>query len=299
MKRYITASLETHLFFGRIMKEHALFLQAGFPAGETAYRNKADWYRSEFEKILRWTVRLADGMIGEDVLCSGEVFTEFTVMAEQQTAELTKIPIDSRITQAERKLRSGCVKHVSERMSRQVRQLNQQTLHLLNGLIKFKEQILNEVVSCRLYTANYPLLIEHIIREAKLYQQIIKMLEEKNCVSSEKMAETEMFWNQIMMEHALFIRGLLDPTECKLGETADAFAGEYCRLLEEARRQDCRAMNGLTKETLETTKRYRDFKAAGAKGITGCEIRSIILPLLADHVLREANHYLRILEERE
>ena len=64
MKRYITASLETHLFFGRIMKEHALFLQAGFPAGETAYRNKADWYRSEFEKILRWTVRLADGMIG-------------------------------------------------------------------------------------------------------------------------------------------------------------------------------------------------------------------------------------------
>ena len=108
-----------------------------------------------------------------------------------------------------------------------------------------------------------------------------------------------MFWNQIMMEHALFIRGLLDPTECKLGETADAFAGEYCRLLEEARRQDCRAMNGLTKETLETTKRYRDFKAAGAKGITGCEIRSIILPLLADHVLREANHYLRILEERE
>ena len=299
MKRYITASLETHLFFGRIMKEHALFLQAGFPAGETAYRNKADWYRSEFEKILRWTVRLADGMIGEDVLCSGEVFTEFTVMAEQQTAELTKIPIDSRITQAEKKLRSGCVKHVSERMSRQVRQLNQQTLHLLNGLIKFKEQILNEVVSCRLYTANYPLLIEHIIREAKLYQQIIKMLEEKNCVSSEKMAETEMFWNQIMMEHALFIRGLLDPTECKLGETADAFAGEYWRLLEEARRQDCRAMNGLTKKTLETTKRYRDFKAAGAKGITGCEIRSIILPLLADHVLREANHYLRILEERE
>ena len=26
MKKYITTSLETHLFFGRIMKEHALFL---------------------------------------------------------------------------------------------------------------------------------------------------------------------------------------------------------------------------------------------------------------------------------
>lgn len=297
MEQYITTSLETHLFFGRIMMEHALFLQAAFPAGETGYRNKADWYREEFEKILGQTVRLADGVAGEDVLRSGELFTEFTVMAEQQTARLTKIPIDFRITQAEKKLRAGCGKCMSERMAWRVRHLNQHVLHLLSGLVMFKEQILREVTSCRLYTANYPLLIEHIIREAKLYHQIITKLEEGTCMSSESVMETEMFWNQIMMEHALFIRGLLDPTECELVETADTFAGDYCRLLEEARQQDRRAMNGLTKRTLETTKRYRDFKAAGTKGITGCGIRSIILPLLADHVLREANHYLRVLEQ--
>lgn len=301
VEKYITASLETHLFFGRIMKEHALFLQAAFPAGEKEYRNKANWYREEFEKILWQTVRLSDGMAGEDVLCSGEVFTEFTVMAEQQTARLTKIPIDFRITQAEKNLRAGCKKcmddRMADRMTWQVRQLNRHVLRLLSGLIMFKERILREVTSCRLYTANYPLLIEHIIREAKLYQQIIKMLEEGTCMSSENIMETELFWNQIMMEHALFIRGLLDPTECELVETADTFAGDYCRLLEEARQKDCRAMNGLTKKTLETTKRYRDFKAAGTKGITGCDIRSILLPLLADHVLREANHYLRILKQ--
>ena len=100
-----------------------------------------------------------------------------------------------------------------------------------------------------------------------------------------------------MMEHALFIRDLLDPTECELVETADTYAGDYCRLLEEARQQDCRAMNGLTRRTLETTKRYRDFKAAGTIGITGCDIRSIILPLLADHVLREAQPDATVIEE--
>ncbi len=100
-----------------------------------------------------------------------------------------------------------------------------------------------------------------------------------------------------MMEHALFIRGLLDPTECELVETANAFAGDYCRLLEEAKRQDCRARDEMTKITLETTEKYRDFKAAGTKGITQCNIRSVILPLLADHVLREANHYLRLLKQ--
>ena len=70
MREYVTTSLETHLFFGRIMKEHALFLQAGFPSGEAGYRKKTDWYREEFEKILWQTVRLADGMVGEDVLRS-------------------------------------------------------------------------------------------------------------------------------------------------------------------------------------------------------------------------------------
>lgn len=297
MEKYVTASLETHLFFGRIMKEHALFLLVAFPTGEAGYRNKADWYRNEFEKILRQTVCLADGMVGEDVLCSGEVFTEFTVMAEQQTGRLTKVPIDFRITQAEKRLRAGCAECMDGRMGQQVRQLNQRVLQLLNGLIMFKEQILQEVLSCRLFTANYPLLIEHIIREAKLYQQTIAALEEGTCVLSGNRAGTERFWNQIMMEHALFIRGMLDPTECELMETADTFAGDYCRLIEEARQQDCRTMNTLTRRTLETTERYRDFKAAGAKGIAGCDIRSVILPLLADHVLREANHYLRILKQ--
>ena len=102
-----------------------------------------------------------------------------------------------------------------------------------------------------------------------------------------------------MMEHAQFIQGLLDPTECELMESAGGFARDYCRLIEEAKEQDRRAMNALTARTLQTTKKYQQFKTVGTEGITGCEICSIILPLLADHVLREANHYLRILEQAQ
>ena len=45
------------------------------------------------------------------------------------------------------------------------------------------------------------------------------------------------------------------------------------------------------------TQKCRDFKQAGVEGIETCKIKFIILPLLADHVLREANHYLRLLED--
>lgn len=47
----------------------------------------------------------------------------------------------------------------------------------------------------------------------------------------------ELFWNRIMMEHARFIQGILDPAECELIETANGFEKDYCRLLVEAKEQ--------------------------------------------------------------
>lgn len=299
MKEYVRTSLETHLFFGRIMKEHALFLLAGFPAVETAYRKKADWFRVQFEKMLESTVRLANCIADEAVLCSGEVVTEFTEMAERQTRRLTGIPINIQITQAEKKLQVGFKGTPDRWMVQQVKNLNQRMLWLLNGLVTFKEKILHEVTTCSLYTANYPLMIAHILREAKLYRQILTELEQTGCMPEENRKETESFWNHIMMEHAQFIRGLLDPSECELMEKANNFADEYCNLLEAEKEQDCRELEELTGKALEVTEQYRDFKAAGAEGIIDCNIRSLILPLLADHVLREANHYLRLLKKTE
>ena len=297
MRNYVMSSLELNLFFGRIMKEHAFFLLAGFPEKEVNYKNKAEWLREQFENALRTTVELANGMVGESVLESGEIITEFTEMAEKQTKRLTGIPIDIEITRAEENLKTNKNQMPNRETVQRVRRLNQRIRWLLNELIMFKEKILREVSSCNLYTTNYPLLIEHILREAKLYRQLLTNLERNGSMQSGSLKTTEMFWNRIMMDHAQFIRGLLDPTECELMETADNFANDYCRLLEEARRQDCRAWEEMTQEAKELTEAYRDFKVAGTEGISGCEIRSIILPLLADHVLREANHYLRILED--
>lgn len=53
MREYVTLSLETHLFFGRIMKEHSLFLLAGFPEKEKEFRRRADHVLREANHYLR------------------------------------------------------------------------------------------------------------------------------------------------------------------------------------------------------------------------------------------------------
>lgn len=294
---YVQVSLENHLFFGRIMKEHSLFLMAGFPSKYSDYIKRAEWFMRQFEELLRDAVKMSEGLISECVICSQEIVTDYTLGAERRTSFLTGVDIDSRITELEKQLKCGDFEGCSGRMMQSVRMLNKRALCLLNGLIEFKEKILNEVTECKMFTFNYPLLIEHIIREAKMYRSIIAQLENRGNTQNHHMYKKENFWNQIMMEHALFIRGLLDPSEKDLICKADDFATEYCELIEEAKKKDCQANGGETKEARELTEKIREFKTAGTKGILECKIQGLILPLLADHVLREANHYLRLLDE--
>ena len=284
-KKYVILSLELHLFFARIMKEHSLFLEAGFTPKNSKLAKEANDYKEQFEKILLDTVKLSGGRVRESVIESGEIFTEYTLSTERKTQFYTGIDINTRITEMEKKLDCINDKDIDSRTTKSVRELNNRAMKSLNGLIDLKRRVLDGMLCCKLFTVNYPLLIEHIIREAKLYRSYISNLEMNEDINDEDIRNTELFWDQIMMEHALFIRGLLDPSEEKLIDTSNDLAKNMTDM----------TMNDITRDTLLQTVKIRDFKKAGTDGIINCKIKSIILPLLADHVLREANHYIRIL----
>lgn len=93
-QRYVTLSLELHLFFARIMKEHALFLEAGFMPKDSKFASEADYYKKEFERLLSSVVSMSNGMIRPNVLQSGEIITDFTLGTEQKTQNLTGININ-------------------------------------------------------------------------------------------------------------------------------------------------------------------------------------------------------------
>ena len=300
-QRYITLSLELHLFFARIMKEHSIFLEAGFTPKNSKLSKEADEYKIQFEKLLLDTIKISEGRNIEAVLNSGEVFTKYTLNAEKKTQYYTGININSKLTLMEQELKCKDKNDTDNKTVKCVKQLNNRGIKLIDGLIDLKRRILDGMLCCELFTVNYPLLIEHIIREAKLYCSYIKLLENGEDIedpNNSEIKKSELFWDQIMMEHALFIRGLLDPTENQLIDTSDNFANEYAVLLERARNATDQTLASVTDETLRETMRFKDFKQAGTEGIAACKIRSIILPLLADHVLREANHYIRLLRQR-
>ena len=303
MNHYVKKSLETHLFFARIMKEHAFFLQAGFVQKDTEWIKKADYFRRQFEEVLRDAVVMSNHMISETFLASEEMVTPCTLEAEKKTSRLTGISINTRVTEVQMNMKCGTHCQFDNDDVQVIHRFNERALKVINGLIEFKEKVLCCVKDCDIYTTNYLLLLEHIIREAMMYRELIegllKAAKGKGCIAENQ----DEFWNCIMMEHALFTRGMLDPSEGELINKADAFAHDFCEMIEMSSKECCKdkcdnscKVEQCPDHTLKTTRELRDFNAAGTKGILCCEIKSIILPLLADHVTREANHYIRIQE---
>ncbi|NLC19308.1 MAG: DUF2935 domain-containing protein, partial [Clostridiales bacterium] len=65
-KNFARQSLELHLFFARIMKEHSFFLQLGFMPRDSQYSQRADAFRREFDKLLFDVVMEANGVVSPD-----------------------------------------------------------------------------------------------------------------------------------------------------------------------------------------------------------------------------------------
>jgi hypothetical protein len=281
------------------MKEHSFFLELGFTPRDTNFTQQADQFRIEFDKLLSDVVALSNGVVNPEVLKSGEVITRYTLSAETASSFYTGVTLATDITRAEAGLMGGVTQPITPALEERVYYINQRAIELTSKLINFKSTILADVLACRMFTVNYPLLLDHIMREAKLYLHMVQHLQSRNNLNIRReIINQELFWNRIMAEHSKFIRGLLDPSEDELIATANNFGKEFDRLVEESKEAMDRAIpiERVTEESLAAVRDIREFKSQATEGLIECKIKSIIIPLLGDHTLREANHFFRLLK---
>lgn len=275
------------------MKEHLIFIVAALPVINEDLIQEADILKRSLEMLLDETVNLANGAISKGVLDANIIVTPYTLDAEQVTSTLTGIPIDTNITRKEMNLSSDPDFDYSCMLEARLENLNCRAMNLVEEVIDLKMRLLALVLECKVYTTLYPTLIEHITEEAEMYIELLNALMDKE-FSEKPLCDTLNFWNHTMADHAEFINGMLDPEEEELKTVAERLSRTFEILVDDCDRCSKRYM--LEKST-RATKDIVEFKRAATVGLLDCEIRSIIPPLLADHVLREANYYFRILQE--
>lgn len=273
---FITESLRQNRFWTQIMSEHALFIREGLPCTETAFINEAIELQGLFAQLK------------------------------------------ARADQTPRDQAAVCA-------------LNRDVIQALNRIIDFKSAVLRRMITCQMGGFNYPLLIDHIRREAIRFRaNLLKLNNNIRTPIAELALEEEIFWLRIMGDHARFIAHLLDPSERPLVQRATQLGRDFETLrlqgldLEsmlvprdyENHLLPADLMGGplppgfgnlpepfviprlrrFNEEVIEATRGIRDFKATALELVEACKVLSLISPLLASHVLREAEMALGDLE---
>lgn len=189
---------------------------------------------------------------------------------------------------------------------RTIREFNIEVHNAAAHIWAFKRKVLGLILRCKLPGQNnFPLLVDHVSREANYFRN---RLEELNNGTLEPLYDAiideNVFFLKIMADHAKFIGHLLDPSERKLEEQAREFSREFDTLLYQAidlssmrpQSQTVPLLSQFVDENRVSVKSLRDFKKTARDLIAECRIKSIIHPLLADHVFREAERFLFILD---
>lgn len=187
-----------------------------------------------------------------------------------------------------------------------IMRFNLEVHNAVSHIWAFKRKILGLILGCQLPGANnFPLLVDHTSREANYFRN---RLTELNMGTLEPLPDAiideNVFFLRIMADHAKFISHLLDPSERKLVDQAREFSQDFDQLLFQAKDLDSMRPQSQTVPLLDqfldqnrvSVKSLRDFKQTARDLIYSCKIKSIIHPLLADHVFREAERFLHIID---
>ncbi|MFC4411432.1 DUF2935 domain-containing protein [Chungangia koreensis] len=189
-----------------------------------------------------------------------------------------------------------------------IRRLNIEVYQAAAAIWAYKRKVLGLILRCEIHSNNYPLLVDHVSREAAYFVKRLRELNEgKLKPLPEAIIKENVFFLKIMADHAKFIGHLLDPSERKLVDQAREFSHDFDQLLYQAMDLDHMRPQSETSPLLDqfldqnrvSVKSLRDFKKTARDLIEACRIKSNIHPLLADHVFREADRFLHIIDRFE
>ncbi|AYE53446.1 DUF2935 domain-containing protein (plasmid) [Priestia megaterium NCT-2] len=188
----------------------------------------------------------------------------------------------------------------------QMKRFNSEVQQAATGIFAFKRKILGLILNGKMQGANnFPLLVDHISREANYFRKrLIELNEGKLKPLADAIIKENVFFLRIMADHAKFIGHLLDPSERKLVDMARNFSNDFDQLVFQARDLDSMKPQSQTVPLLDqfldenrvSVASLRDFKKTARDLIEECRIKSIIHPLLADHTFREAERFLHIID---
>lgn len=176
---------------------------------------------------------------------------------------------------------------------------------VVGDFYRYNRQLLHLALTCQILGCNFALFLDHVSREAEYVLRLLEKLAVGQAPLYQVSSAREVdFWLRLMADHAEFVLHRLDPSERNLIDTSATFASEFDELYLQGRdfvsmlrgeTTEIASYRRFVKDARVATLRLRDFMRAAEVLITECKLVGLIPALLADHMRREADHFLLVL----
>lgn len=277
---YNIMSAATYLFWSRIMKEHAIFIESSLPPPQSRLAVQAKQYHNQFSQLFRKVIFLSNGVLSEEILASGQFLTDFTEIAERDFEKFFGVTANLPLTVSEQHIKPFRADIAGSRQLReQFSEIGGQLLRETEAFVPFQEDMLSRRISCKLFFGLYPSALDHLMKEAKRFIVEIKAIESADTAQSDSFIS---FWNQGMSEHAKSLRGELDWTEDNEILAANNYAEAFDKLVSAAPNR---------MKSLEYNTKFAEYARSVTQEFIGCKLLGIMSGLYCDHLLREVNHF--------
>ena len=287
-------SLANHIYYAGSIRSFCTTIGLTFFKNNQDYIDRAIALGYRATNIINNAILYMNKELADDVLNNDVYITPYTKELDLLTQRLFNVSLVISVDKDINILKSrGNVVFNDETMSK-IDLLNNESMQLINDFKDFCSEIKTKLDSNELFSYLYPDYFNYMYDEISVYGRDIERIMSKKDYTKFYLEEFVYYFNELLRESALYIRGFLDTIEADIFDMASYYINAFANLGEKYLKNKNVDLSGETKKLVSE---YKIFVTGLIEKLLASNVYFITPSITLDNFLTNINVYLFILEQ--
>lgn len=288
-------SLTNHLYFAGSIRSFCTTIGLTFFKNNQDYIDRAIALGYRATDIINKTLLYMDKELASNVLSNNVYITPYTKELDLLTQKLFDISLSIQIDEDLKLLKEKNDFVLDSKFMLQIDELNNESKSLINDFKTFCSEIKTKLDNQELFSYSYPDFFNYMYDEIAVYGRDIDRIMSKKDYTDFYLNEFVYYFNELLRESALFIRGYLDTKDQDIFDMASFYINAFANLTEKYLKSKQNNLD-LSLETEKLVLKYQKFMIDIIEKLLKSELYFITPPITLDNFLTNINVYLLILK---
>ena len=284
-------SLANHLYFASTIRSFCTTIGLTFFKNNQDYIDRAIALGYRATDIVNKAIIYMNKELANDVIANDVYITPYTKELDLLTEKLFDINLIISIDKDIELLKGREEVEFNKDNLEKVDDLNNKSLELLDDFKDFCSEIKTKLDNQELFSYLYPDFFNYMYDEISVYGRDILRIQSKKDYTKFYLNEFVYYFNELLRESALYIRGFLDTKYQDTFDMASFYVNAFANLSERYLKNK---NSDLTIETIRLVTNYKEFITDIIEKVLKAKLYFITPPITLDNFLTNVNVYLFI-----